>query len=297
MPDDANGQYSLPGGYLAITGTTIQPSQHNPPLEDVATALSARLSRNGSAAMTGPLKAADGTVGAPSYTFNTAQTTGFYKTAGGNVACAIAGAKVLEIGPSGMLLGGKNIGEIFDWTGSAAPALCVLLQGQTLSRTTYAALWAFAQTEIAAGNTLYNNGDGSTTFGIADMRGRVRAARDTSGTRLTTTVSPNGNTLGATGGAETKTIVTANLPPYTPAGTGTFAANNGPFLKSAGGVVVNVPAGSSPPGADGVQAGTGGLVQPSGNITFTGTAQGGTSTAFSLLQPTLVTIACLFAGA
>ena len=35
MPS-SNGVYSLPSGYLATTGTTIQVSQHNPIFEDVA---------------------------------------------------------------------------------------------------------------------------------------------------------------------------------------------------------------------------------------------------------------------
>jgi hypothetical protein len=41
MPS-ANGVYSLPSGYLAVTGATIQASQHNPPLEDIAAAAAAK---------------------------------------------------------------------------------------------------------------------------------------------------------------------------------------------------------------------------------------------------------------
>ena len=40
-----------------------------------------------------------------------------------------------------------------------------------------------ASAEIAAGNTLYTNGNGTTTFGIPDMRGRMRAAKDNMGVR------------------------------------------------------------------------------------------------------------------
>lgn len=47
--------YTLPPGYLAVSGTIIQPSQHNPPLEDIAQALTDSLPRNGSGAMTGNL--------------------------------------------------------------------------------------------------------------------------------------------------------------------------------------------------------------------------------------------------
>lgn len=87
--------YSLPAGYLAVTGETIQATQHNPPLEDIKDALTARLMRSGAAPMTGPLKIADGAVGAPGLAFNTAPTHGIYKTTDG-WGVAVAGALVAE---------------------------------------------------------------------------------------------------------------------------------------------------------------------------------------------------------
>lgn len=95
MPRDANGAYSLPAGYLATQGDTIQPSQHNPPLEDLASSMTASLPRTGVAPMTGPLKIADGTVGAPSLAFASQPASGWYKTAGG-IALTINGALVEE---------------------------------------------------------------------------------------------------------------------------------------------------------------------------------------------------------
>lgn len=57
MPYDSNGVFSLPPGYLAVAGQTIQPSQHNPPLEDiVGQGLSNVLVRDGRAPMVGNLK-------------------------------------------------------------------------------------------------------------------------------------------------------------------------------------------------------------------------------------------------
>jgi hypothetical protein len=55
IPYDNNGNYSLPNGYLAVTGQKILASQHNPPLEDIRAALSQVLLRTGVAPMTGPL--------------------------------------------------------------------------------------------------------------------------------------------------------------------------------------------------------------------------------------------------
>lgn len=50
-----SGQYSLPPSYLAVSGQTIRAQQHNPPLEDIATALTNSLPRDGSAPMVGNL--------------------------------------------------------------------------------------------------------------------------------------------------------------------------------------------------------------------------------------------------
>lgn len=56
MPYDSNGNFTLNAGYLAVAGQIIQPSQHNPPLEDLAAnGLSQVLVRDGRAAMTGAL--------------------------------------------------------------------------------------------------------------------------------------------------------------------------------------------------------------------------------------------------
>jgi microcystin-dependent protein len=296
MPSDANGVYSLPGSYLAVTGELIQASQHNPPLEDLAAAQTARLMRSGVAPMTGALRGIDGAAATPSFTFNSAQTTGWYKTAGGNIGISIGGTETVEFGPTGVAKGARYLGELIPWTGSAAPALCVLPFGQTLLRATYPDLWTFAQAEIAAGNTLYNNGNGTTTFGVPDLRGRVLGCKDNMGgsaaSRLTsTTMTPDGNTLGAVGGAQTKTLLTANLPPYTPAGTianGAITINNGANVVGGGGPFC--PGGGS----------QGNFVQLTASqaaSTFTGNAQGGTSTPVAFVPPTLITNFALFAGA
>lgn len=56
MPFDSGGNFSLVSSYLAVTGQTIQPVQHNPPFEDVAlNGLSQVLVRDGRAPMTGNL--------------------------------------------------------------------------------------------------------------------------------------------------------------------------------------------------------------------------------------------------
>lgn len=57
MPYDTNGNYTLPSIYFAVTGTVINPSQHNNPFQDVQAALNRVFLRDGTAPLTGPLQA------------------------------------------------------------------------------------------------------------------------------------------------------------------------------------------------------------------------------------------------
>lgn len=293
MPSDANGVYTLPDGYLAVTGETILASQHNPPLEDLASSMTQRLMASGAKPLTGPLKLADGVVSAPGVAFSSAPSTGMYKTADG-LGFSVGGVQVAELVSGGLKTGALPIGAIYDWTGSTAPSLGVFPVGQTLSRSSYPELWTFAQTEIAAGNTLYNNGNGSTTFGVPDMRGRVRAIKDNMGgsaaSRLTSaTMNPDGNTLGAINLlTETRTLVTANLPAYTPSGTVISTVTNGTKAGTAGSTSFRTDGGlaTAPLGAADILVGS----------TFTGAAQGGTSTPLSIVQPTIITNCVLVTG-
>ena len=70
-------------------------------------------------------------------------------------------------------------------------------QGQAVSRSTYSDLFS-------AISTTYGTGDGSSTFNLPDLRGRVVAGQDdmggSSANRMTSPI--NGDTLGATGGVE-----------------------------------------------------------------------------------------------
>lgn len=52
MPRDGAGVFALDSGYFAVAGQVIQPSQHNPPLEDLAAAMTDSISRTGVTAVT-----------------------------------------------------------------------------------------------------------------------------------------------------------------------------------------------------------------------------------------------------
>lgn len=103
-------------------------------------------------------------------------------------------------------------GMVMPYAGSTAPTGWLLCYGQAISRTTYADLFT-------AIGTTYGTGDGSSTFNLPDLRGRTIAGQDdmggSSANRLTNqTGGLNGDTLGATGGAETHTLTIAQMPAH-----------------------------------------------------------------------------------
>lgn len=103
-------------------------------------------------------------------------------------------------------------GAILPYAGAAAPTNWLLCYGQALSRTTYAALFAVL-------GTTYGVGDGSTTFNIPDIRGRVIAGQDdmggTSANRLTgLTDGVDGDVLGGAGGLESQTLTESQMPAH-----------------------------------------------------------------------------------
>lgn len=163
MPRDSNGVYSLPPGYLAVTGQTIEASQHNPPLEDLGAAMTGSMPRNGSAPMLGDLTmggskvTALGTGTAPSDAVRKDQMDAA-------IAAAIAAItpSIQPIPPGTIAMSSANV----------VPAGWFECNGAAVSRATYAALF------LAIG-TRYGGGDGSTTFNLPDCRGRFPRYLDT----------------------------------------------------------------------------------------------------------------------
>jgi microcystin-dependent protein len=171
------------------------------------------------------------------------------------------------------------IGTILDFAGANLPMGYEWANGQALSSASYPE---------------YNTLIGGTT---PDRRGRVAVGRDDMGGaaagRVTNAGSGvDGATIGAAGGTETITLITANLPPYTPAGTiaasGSITGSSSDITGNNGG-----PGGSSQ--YQGSASNTNSFHQtPAITINdartwaFTGTAQGGTSTPVRNMPPSMV---------
>jgi len=103
----------------------------------------------------------------------------------------------------------------YDYGAAQIPSWALLQYGQAVSRTTYAALAALA----SAASYPHGSGDGSTTFNIADKRGRASAGKDdmggTAASRITAAISGTaGTVLGAAVGNEGVTLAVAQIPSH-----------------------------------------------------------------------------------
>jgi microcystin-dependent protein len=117
------------------------------------------------------------------------------------------------MGISSALAGAVNavpVGSVTAFAGSSAPSGWLLCGGQNVLRAQFPSLF------LTIGTT-YGAGDGSTTFALPDLRGRTIAGEDdmggTAANRLTSAGSGvNGLVLGATGGSQTHTLTTTEMP-------------------------------------------------------------------------------------
>lgn len=266
-------------------------------------ALTGSLARDGQGGMTAVLPLAN-----TGFTYLNDPNTGMRRTAADTQAISAGGIDTVTVTSTGASVAGSlavsgaitsggvalvPIGAGMLWFGSTAPGNWIFAKGQTLLRATYPDLWAFAAVEIAAGSLLFTNGDGSTTFTIANMRGRVPANRDDTGTILTSaTMTPDGNTMGAIGGEQRFALTTANLPPYTPSGTNVASAVTA--TSNAAGLIAG---GAISSGGGNVTTTTQTITGTAAAQSFNGSPQGGTSTPVSNVQPTIIVNYIIYAGA
>lgn len=114
-------------------------------------------------------------------------------------------------------------GVFYPFAGTSLPAGYLWCDGAAVSRTTYAALFA-------AIGTAYGSGNGSTTFNVPDLGGRVPVGYDSGDSDF--------NANGKTGGAKTHTLTVSEMPSHnhggttgsggagTTGGSGTLTTNN-----------------------------------------------------------------------
>jgi microcystin-dependent protein len=270
----------------------------NSDFSDIADALTGSLARDGQGGMTGPLLLASQGV-----TYVSDPNTGLRRSAADTQEIFGGGLVQATIGPTGadfavpLKQGGFDVllvGEIKMFGGSTAPAGHLLCYGQAISRATYSALFVVL-------GTAYGVGDGSTTFNIPDLRGRAPFGKDDMGGvaagRLTSaTMTPDGTTLGATGGAQTVTVAQANLPNINFNVTG-ITLNDPGHSHSVGVAQQNAYAFGSNAAANFVGSISTTTVTTGVTVATQGFAQsGGSGTALTNMSPAIIANYIIFAG-
>jgi microcystin-dependent protein len=147
-------------------------------------------------------------------------------------------------------------GTILDFGAASPPAGFLVCNGNTVSRTTYANLFAVI-------GTTWGIGDGSTTFNLPNFTRAVSMGAGGSGTSVI------GNAVGNTGGTETTALSNVNqLPSHTHNLTGQ-TGNSTSFLLSGGGSA---------------------FLSPSGGASVTQAAGSPTPSPFNIVQPAAIVL-------
>lgn len=208
MPYNGSGTFTLysPGNPV-VTGTTISSTWANSTLTDLATGLSTALTKDGQTTPTANIPMggykltglAAGSASGDSVRYGQLGALAFLNTVG--TAQIAAGFGLV---PTGAML---------DFGGTVAPTGFLGCDGSNVSRATYADLFT-------AIGTTWGAGDGVTTFTLPDFRRRVAVGSGGSGTGTL------GNAVGNTGGAETHTLDTTEIPAHTHSGAQANTAAN-----------------------------------------------------------------------
>lgn len=256
MPFDANGNASVTRN-IAVTGQTVLAEQVNVPFADIQSMLSQVLLRSGVAPMTGALN------------MNGFKVTG-----------AEDGVAATDLVTVGQLQTTTPIGALIDFAGSTAPAGWLLCYGQAISRSENSALFAVI-------GTAYGEGDGTTTFNLPDLRGRIVAGKDnmggTSSNRLSTFFGALATTVGGVLGAASKSLSVSEMPAHNHGGQTSGGVDTVPTTLTD--LLKNLSGSLSLPGGGAV--GIANVNVPMANHYHTIPSQG-SGTAFGIAQPTII---------
>ena len=97
MARSPSGVYTLPAGNPVASGTIIQAAWANTTMNDIATALTDSLDREGRGGMNAPLKFADGAAATPGITWINEPTTGWYRAAAGDIRASVLGSDLFRL--------------------------------------------------------------------------------------------------------------------------------------------------------------------------------------------------------
>lgn len=254
MPRNGSGTMSVPNSFSS--GAVISSSAVNGNFTDVAAEITGSLPRDGQAAMTGQLKASSGTAAAPGMAWGSDTDTGFRRSAANTTMAVAGGADIAAISDTGLAMeAGKTITDQagltvsgfptglgpMPWSGSTAPSGWVRCNGLTIGNASSSAteranadtanLFTHLWNEYSNSVCAVSGGRGASAaadyaankaIALPDMRGRGFFGLDGMGNstagRLGTIIT-DATTNGGSGGTETVTLSTSQLPVHSHANT------------------------------------------------------------------------------
>ena len=254
MPRNGSGTMSVANSFSS--GTTISSSAMNSNFTDLATEMTNSLPRDGQAGMTGQFKAASGTSSLPGVAFGSDTDTGFYRKASNTIGVSAGGTEVGTIDSNGFntslgVLVPIPTGVILPYGATTSPTGWVRCNARTIGNASSGAteranadtetLFTFLWTNYSDSVCAVSSGRGvsaaadyaaNKTITLPDLRGRGLFGLDDMGnsaaSRLGSVITSQ-TTNGASGGTETVTLTSAEIPSHTHTGT---TASNGAHTHS-----------------------------------------------------------------
>lgn len=230
MARNGSGTYSVPNSFSS--NTTIESAKVNQNFSDIGSEITASLPRNGEAGMSGQFKAADGTSALPGITFASDPDLGFYRSAANTMT--VAGT--LKDSSSVTIIG-LPTGIVMPYGATTAPTGWVRCNARTIGNAASSAteranadtesLFTFLWTNYSDSVCAVSSGRGASaaadyaankTIALPDMRGRALFGLDDMGNSAAGRLAAatiDQTTNGASGGADTVTLITANVPSHT----------------------------------------------------------------------------------
>ncbi|MGY8706354.1 phage tail protein [Bradyrhizobium sp. 18BD] len=175
------------------------------------------------------------------------------------------------------------IGAVMEFYGFSVPnGNFAFPNGQAISRTTYAALFALI-------GTTYGTGDGSTTFNLPDLTGRVTAMKEAIASRLTASYfGGNSTVLGSVGGSEAHILSAGEIPSITSADVNTISVLSASTNVVSGNLGNTTAGNSGPITVFNPGQATAGQLSSSGNNTISVTSSNTGGAAHTNVQHTII---------
>jgi len=242
MARNGSGTYAVPTSFT--TGTTISSADVNGNFSDLGSEMTNSLPRDGQAGMTGQLKAASGTAAAPGVTFGSDTDSGLFLKSANTVGIAAGGVEVGTIDSAGIkdanavVVTGIPTGAVMMYGSIIPPAGWISLSGTTIGNAASgasqranadtSALFSFLWTNYGNAVCAVSSGRGASaaadfaankTISVPDMRGRAPFGMTGMGAATVSrlgTILTTPNTIGSSGGTETHTLTSGELPANIP---------------------------------------------------------------------------------